>query len=335
MSELAVTMLDAEEPVPERNSRTSGAAVYFLGRVGQGVLVLFGAVTASFIIIHLTGNPATVLVGTSMPPAAVHVLSEKLGYNRPILDQYGTYIWHVLQGNFGVSIADDTPAMGVVMKDLPYTLMLVGISLTSAMLIASAVAISSVLRVGAWGDRLWRPVLIAFQGIPDFWIGLIAVFVLSVKLHWLSSIGFNGPSSLIMPCLALTLPIVASFTRLLRGSLLDFMGSDVVLSLSARGMTRREIVLHHGVRNAMTTFVSFVALQIGWLIGGTLVVETIFAWPGIGSLLYDSVEARDLTVVQAVVVVIAFAFVVLNLVADLVVLWLDPRIGRGSIGGST
>ncbi len=335
MSESAGAVVDAGELSSAGNTRASGAALYFLGRLGQGLLVLFGAVTASFIIIHLTGNPATVLVGTSMPPSAVHILSEKLGYNRPILGQYGTYIWHVLQGNFGISIADDTPAMGLVLKALPYTLMLVGISLTAAMLIASAVAISSVLRVGAWGDRLWRPVLIAFQGIPDFWIALIAVFVLAVKLHWLSSIGFNGPSSLIMPCLALTLPIVASFTRLLRGSLLDFMNSDVVLSLSARGMTRREIVLHHGVRNAMTTFVSYVALQIGWLIGGTLVVETIFAWPGTGSLLYDSVEARDLPVVQAVVVIIAFAFVVLNLFADLVVLWLDPRIGRGSLGGGT
>src|SRR5208282_5978039 len=118
-----------------------------------GVLVLFGAVSVSFIIIHLTGNPATVLLGTSMPPAAVHILSAKLGYNRPILDQYGTYIWHVIQGNFGASIVDDSPAMSVVLKALPYTLMLVGISLAGAMVIATAVAVSSVLRVGAWGAR--------------------------------------------------------------------------------------------------------------------------------------------------------------------------------------
>jgi peptide/nickel transport system permease protein len=138
-----------------------------------------------------------------------------------------------------------------------------------------------------------------------------------------------------MPCAALTLPILASSTRLLRGSLLDFMSSDVVLSLRARGITRREIVLYHGVRNAMTTFVSFIALQAGWLIGGTLIVETIFAWPGIGSLLYNSVEARDLPVVQAIVVTISVAFVIFNLLADLAVLWLDPRIGRGALGQST
>jgi len=318
-----------------RNTRVSGAALYVVGRLGQGVLVLFGAVTLSFIIIHMTGNPATVLIGTSMPPAAVHILAVKLGYNRPILVQYVSYIWHVAHANFGVSVADGTPASGLVLGALPYTLMLVGISWVSAIVIALAVGISSVLRVGAWGDRLWRPVMIGFQGIPDFWIALILLFVLAVKLRLLESIGFYGPASLIMPCIALTLPIVASFTRLLRGSLLDFMNSDVVLSLRARGLTRREIVLYHGVRNAMTTFVSYVALQLGWLIGGTLVIETIFAWPGIGTLLYNAVEGRDLPVVQGVVVVISFAFVVLNLIADLVVLWLDPRIGRNVLGDNS
>jgi peptide/nickel transport system permease protein len=138
-----------------------------------------------------------------------------------------------------------------------------------------------------------------------------------------------------MPVAALTLPIMASFTRLLRGKLLDFMRSDTAFALQARGLTRREIVVHHAVRNAMTTFVSYVGLQAGWLIGGTLIVETIFSWPGIGSLLYSAVQARDLTVIQAIVVIIALAFVVLNLLADLVVLWLDPRIGRSALGDSS
>ncbi len=324
-----------EELTAKAGSRRSGAVRYLVGRVGQGVLVLYGAVTVSFLIIHMTGNPATVLEGTSLPPAAVHILSVKLGYNRSFLYQYGLYMWHVVQGNFGFSVTSDVPAIHLVLGALPYTLLLVAISLTSAIIISSAIAISSVLATGSLGDRLWRPVLAGLQGIPDFWISLILIFVLSVKLHLLASMGFNGPKSLIMPCTALTLPILASFTRLLRGSLLDFMNSDVVLSLRARGMTRREIVLHHGVRNAMTTFVQYVALQTGWLIGGTLIVENIFAWPGIGSLLYTSVETRDLPVVQGVVVIISVAFVALNLLADLVVLWLDPRIGRGVRGGTS
>jgi peptide/nickel transport system permease protein len=135
-----------------------------------------------------------------------------------------------------------------------------------------------------------------------------------------------------MPCVALTIPMLASFTRLLRASLLDFTNSDVAFALRARGLTRKEIVLGHSFRNAMATFASFVALQAGWLIGGTVIVETIFAWPGIGTLLISAVQARDLTVIQAIVVVIAVAFIVLNLSADLVVLWLDPRIGRATPG---
>lgn len=331
----ATVLVDPAEEIEEiSGSRRAGIVRYLAGRVGQGLLVLFGAVTVSFLIIHMTGNPATVLEGTSLPPAAVHILSIKLGYNRPLLYQYGLYMWHVVQGNFGYSVTSDVSATRLVFGALPYTLLLVAISLSSAMVISTAIAISSVLATGALGDRLWRPILAGLQGIPDFWISLILIFILSVKFHLLGSMGFNGPSSLIMPCTALTLPILASFTRLLRGSLLDFMNSDVVLSLRARGMTRREIVLHHGVRNAMTTFVQYVALQTGWLIGGTLIVETIFAWPGIGSLLYTSVETRDLPVVQGVVVIISVAFVALNLLADLVVLWLDPRIGRGALGGN-
>jgi peptide/nickel transport system permease protein len=137
-----------------------------------------------------------------------------------------------------------------------------------------------------------------------------------------------------MPCTALTLPMLASFTRLLRVRLLDFTNSEVALAMQTRGLTRREIVLHHALRNSMATFVSYVALQAGWLIGGTIIVETIFAWPGIGSLLLSAVLSRDLTVIQAIVVVIAVAFTAFNLLADLAVLWIDPRIVRAPSGGS-
>jgi peptide/nickel transport system permease protein len=131
-----------------------------------------------------------------------------------------------------------------------------------------------------------------------------------------------------MPCVALTLPMLASFSRLLRASMLDFTDSDIALALRARGLTRREIVLHHAMRNAMVVFVSYVALQAGWLVGGTVIVETIFAWPGIGTMLIGAVHARDLAIVQATVVLVAVAFTLLNLAADLAVIWLDPRIGR-------
>lgn len=319
---------DAPADIAAARSRWRGVARYVAGRLGQGVLVLFGAVTASFILVHLTGNPATVLAGGQLPPAQVKALSEQLGYNRPLIDQYLSYLGHAVRGDFGNSFRYGTGAVSTVLTALPNTLILIGISLAAAIAISVAVASASVLHQGGWSDRLLRPLMSALQGIPDFWIALILVLILSVKLRWLPSLGFAGPSSLIMPCIALTLPMLASFTRLLRGSLLDFTGSDIALALRARGLTRREIVIHHAMRNAMVTFVSFVALQAGWLVGGTLIVETIFAWPGIGTMLLGAVQSRDLTVIQATVVIIAVAFTLLNLLADLAVIWLDPRIGR-------
>lgn len=309
-------------------SRWPGVARYAAARVGQGILVLFGALTASFILVHLTGNPATVLAGGQLPPAQVRQLSQQLGYNRPLGVQYVSYLAHAVQGNFGTSFRYGTSAMSAVLSALPNTLVLIGISLGAAVAISVTVASASVLRRGGWSDRLWRPFLSALQGIPDFWIALLLVLLLSVRLHWLPSLGYTSFTSLIMPCTALTLPMLASFTRLLRASMLDFAGSDVALALRARGLTRREIVLHHAMRNAMVVFTSYVALQAGWLVGSTVIVETIFAWPGIGTMLIGAVQARDLAVIQAVVVVVAVAFTLLNLAADLAMIWLDPRIGR-------
>jgi peptide/nickel transport system permease protein len=321
------------DPAIPRKARR-GVGRYMAGRLGQGVFVLFGAVTISFLLIHVTGNPATVLAGSSVPPAQVRELSARLGYNHPLLAQYGSYVWHVLHGNFGYSFTQQGPAIDGVMAALPNTLILISISLTAAITISIVIASSSVLKERGWADRVWRPTTLVLQGIPDFWVAIVLVYVLSVTLRLLPSFGFAGPETLIMPCIALTLPMLASFTRLLRGNLLDFMNSDVAFALRTRGLTRREILFGHGLRNAMVTFVSYVALQTGWLIGGTLIVETIFAWPGMGTLLVNSVHSRDLTIIQAIVVVIAVSFVVLNLLADVAILWLDPRIGRGARSGT-
>jgi peptide/nickel transport system permease protein len=314
------------------SSRWPGVTRYVMSRLGQGLLVLFGALTGSFILIHLSGNPATVLAGGQLPPAQVRALSHQLGYDRSLISQYLSFLGNAAHGDFGNSFRYNTSALGTVLTALPYTLLLIFVSITAAVAISVVVATTSVLRQGGWSDRLWRPAMSVLQGIPDFWIALVLVLLVSVKLHWLPSLGYTGYTSLILPCTALTLPMLASFTRLLRAGLLDFVDSGVALALQTRGLTRREIVVHHGMRNAMVVFVSYVALQAGWLVGGTLIVETIFAWPGIGTMLLGAVQARDLSVIQATVVVIAVVFTLVNLLADLVVLWLDPRIGRERAG---
>ena len=210
-----------------RASRRNGVLLYLAGRLAAGIFVLFGAITISFLLIHATGNPATVLAGGSLPAAQVHALSQQLGYNRPLLSQYGSYIVGVLRGQFGVSFRYGTPAIDSVMTALPNTLALIGVSLSAALVVSIAIAVSSVLSRKGWADRFWRPVVLVLQGIPDFWIALILVLVLAVHLHLLPSLGFAGPETLIMPCVALTVPMLASFTRLLRANLLDFTNSDI------------------------------------------------------------------------------------------------------------
>src|ERR1019366_2481273 len=232
----SVTAADAFIERAAHTSRRKGVLFYIAGRLGAGVFVLFGAVTVSFLLVHATGNPATVLAGGSLPAAQVHALSVQLGYERPLLSQYGSYIVGVLHGQFGVSFRYGTPAIDSVMTSLPNTLALIGVSLFAALVLSITIAVSSVLSRKGWADRFWRPVVLVLQGIPDFWIALILVLVLAVHLHLLPSLGFAGPKTLIMPCVALTVPMLASFTRLLRASLLDFTNSDVAFALRARGL---------------------------------------------------------------------------------------------------
>ena len=179
-------------------------------------------------------------------------------------------------------------------------------------------------------DRAIRRLLIVLQGIPEYWAAMMLVLVFAVGLHWLPSFGFKDPRALILPTVALAAPMISSFVRLLRATLLDVLGSDFVLAVRSKGISDTEIVLRHGLRNVLPAFLTLLALYIGWLIGGTLIIETIFVWPGVGTVLTNAVKVRDLPVIQAVVILIAVAVVILNLIVDLLMLAIDPRVRLGS-----
>jgi peptide/nickel transport system permease protein len=278
---------------------------YALTRLLQGLFVVFGAVTISFFIIHLTGDPAAVIAGGQLSLEQVQILSAQLGYDRPLPVQYVSYITGLLQGDFGSSIRYQTPALDVVAGVLPNTLVLVASAILVACAIAIPTAIFSVLRRETLPDRGLRRVLIVLQGIPEYWAAMMLVLVFAVWLRWLPSIGFNEPRSLILPTIALAAPLISSFVRLLRATLLDVMASDFVLAVRAKGISDTEIVLRHGLRNVLPAFLTLLVLYIGWLVGGTLIIETIFVWPGVGTLLVNAVKVRDLPIIQTVVVVIA------------------------------
>jgi peptide/nickel transport system permease protein len=302
---------------------------YVLGRLTQGIVVILGAAIVSFALIHISGDPATVLAGGMMPAEQVRLLSHQLGYDRPLPVQFGDYMWHLVRGDLGESFRFHQSAAALVLEALPRTLLLVFGAIGLATAVALPVSIFSVLNRESISDRLIRRSLIVGQGIPEFWLGLVLILIFAARLNWLPSLGFNDWKSPILPIITLALPLCAILTRLLRIQLLDIMGLEFVIALRAKGLTEPEILFHHALLNALIPFVTFLALQIGWLVGGTLVVEAVFTWPGLGVLALSSVKTRDLQVLQAIVILVALVFVVGNLIADLIVLWIDPRIRVG------
>jgi peptide/nickel transport system permease protein len=302
---------------------------YVLGRLAQGVVIVFGAITVSFVLAHLSGNPAEVLAGGSMSEEQVRQLSHQLGYDRPALVQYFDYIGDVARGDLGHSFRFQEPAVNSVLTALPKTLQLIAAAIIAACAVAIPIAIFSVRRRESIADRAVRRGLIVGQGLPEFWLGLILVLIFAVQLGWLPSLGYSGFESLVLPAATLAIPLTAMLVRLLRANLLDIMTSDFVVALRAKGLSELDILRRHGLRNALVPFVTFLALQVGWLIGGTIIVENVFVWPGIGTLALQAVQTRDLTVIQAIVVIVAASYVVLNLAVDLFMTWIDPRIRTG------
>jgi peptide/nickel transport system permease protein len=299
---------------------------YVAIRIGQGLLVVLGAVAISFVLVNVSGDPVGVLGGQLLGPEEKQRLVHLYGYDRPLFEQFTDYMGSVVQGDFGTSFRQPVGALALVVEALPPTIYLVLGSLLVTIVVAVPVSLLSVLRRGSLLDRGARNSLIVLQGLPSFWLGIVLVLIFSVQLRWLPSVGNSGWTSYILPIAALSLPLMSTVVRLLRSQLLDIMGMEFVTALRAKGLSERDIVLRHALHNAMPPLVTFMALQIGWLFGGTIIVEAVFGWPGIGTLAITATNNSDLTVIQALVVVVAVVYVLLNLVADLLVLAIDPRL---------
>lgn len=295
-------------------------------RLGQGVVVLFGAITISFVLANLSGNPIDLLAGLNSTPEQRAALRHEYGYDKPLLTRFLEYVLNALQGDFGNSVRQPRSAFEMVFQALPYTLSLVGLSIAVAIAVSLPVAFHSVLRRNTRTDRALRGVLTVMQGLPEFWLAIVSVLIFSVWLGWLPAIGATGPANYILPVMAIATPLMSTMVRLLRGHLLDIMAMEFVTALQAKGLTDREIVTRHALRNTLPVTVNFLALQIGWMIGGTVIVETVFSWPGIGNLTVEATTNRDIPVIQALVIVIAVVYILMNLLADIVSMTLDPRL---------
>lgn len=302
-------------------------AAYTLRRVGYAVFVVWGAITIIFIVMRFVpGDPASAILGPSATQAQIGAMRTRLGLDDPLPVQYGRFIVRAAQLDFGNSYRLGGPAIDHVLSRLPATLMLAVSSTLFAVLIGFPLGVLAARRQGSLLDRIVGRASLVGQALPTFWTGIMLILVFARVLRLLPSAGATSWQHLVLPTVALGLPFMSIVVRLARSGLLDVLNEDYVRVARSKGLPERLVVYRHAVRNMLLPVVTIVGLQLGTLVGGAVIVETVFAWPGVGRLLIDAIQNRDFTVVQAATAMIATVFVAMNLLVDLTYTWLDPRV---------
>lgn len=302
---------------------------YLVRRLITSVLVLFGVSVLVFSVIHLVPGDVTmaILGRQRVSEEKVAELREQLGLNDPLYVQYGRYLSNALRGDLGKSIRTNMPVSQAIAEQLPSTVALAASALVVALAIGLIVGLLAALRHGTWFDTFVMGLSVSGLSVPTFWMGLLLILLFSVNLKLFPSIS-NGSSfrDLFLPALTLGLPEAAVVARMVRASMLDVLNKDYIITARAKGLPERAVVLKHALRNALIPVVTFVGLQMAYLLGGATIVETMFARQGIGRLAVQSIFSRDYPMVQGVVLVTAAIYVVINTLTDITYVYLNPRI---------
>ena len=301
-------------------------SVYVARRLAQSLIVLLGISIVVFVILHLTGDPTLLMLPPDASAEEVARFRRAMGFDDPLPLQYWRFLRGVLQGNFGNSLRHDEPALALVFERMPATLELTAVALGVALVLAIPAGIVSALSRNTALDYVSTVTALVGQAMPTFWLGIMLILVFSVGLQMLPSSGRGGLTHLILPALTLGLFTSARTLRLTRSALLEVLGQDYVRTARAKGVAERGVVWKHALRNAAIPVITIVGLELGTLLGGAVITETIFAWPGVGRLSVQAIYNRDYPLVQASVFVLASIFVLVNLAVDLVYTYLDPRI---------
>jgi peptide/nickel transport system permease protein len=299
---------------------------YIGERVLQALFVLFGISTVVFFILRLTGDPVLLMVMPEATADQIAQLRRAFGFDRPLPIQYLDFLTHALRGDFGLSLRHQEPALALVLERVPATVQLAAASLALAVAVALVAGVLAATRRGSWLDALVTSGALLGQSVPSFWLGIMLIMVFSVRLRWLPSFGLGTAAHLVLPAITLSAFSLARLTRLVRAGMLDVLGQDYIRTARAKGLRDRLVVAKHALRNVLLPVVTLVGLDAGFLLGGAIIVETIFAWPGMGQLALQAVSNRDFPLVQANVIFMASLFVVINLVVDLVYTLVDPKI---------
>jgi peptide/nickel transport system permease protein len=296
-------------------------------RAIAGVIVIWGVVTMVFVILRvIPGDPAALILGMDATPEAIEALRRQLGLDQPIPVQYVLFLWDVLRGNFGNSIHLNEPALQLILDRVPATLELAIPALILAVLVAVPLGMIAATRVNSMWDRLISALTLGAQSLPNFWVGLMLILVLARNLGALPTSGRGTWQQMVMPIATLSLPLMSVLSRFVRAGMLENLRMDYVRTARAKGLFGRAVLFRHVFPNILIPVVTTLGLQAGALLGGSVVVETVFAWPGMGRLTADAILRRDYPVVQAGVLVIALIIVLVNLTVDLLYSVLDPRI---------
>lgn len=299
--------------------------VFSFRKATRLLLTALLAASAVFVVMRLAGDPTLRLLGPDADTDAREILARHLGIDRPIAVQYVSYLSNLLHGDLGPSFRSGRPALEEVLQRVPNTLLLGSLSFVLALCAGCALGIFAALNRGSWIDRALVTFAVAGYAMPSFFFGIMLILVFSLNLGWLPSSGIGTAQHLIMPTATLALGWVGVLARFVRGSVVEVINQPHVLAAEARGLRRTSVILGHVVRNAMIPTVVVSGFAVGAILGGAVVTETVFAWPGVGRLLVSAVSARDLPVVQAIVLLLVVAMCVTNLVADVIVAGLDPR----------
>jgi ABC-type dipeptide/oligopeptide/nickel transport system permease component len=289
--------------------------------------VFFGVATVVFLLIHLIpGDPVQTMLGESAAPADIAVLRGRLGLDRPLIVQYGAFLEGLATGDLGTSLRTNQTVVSALAERLPATVELAAAAMLVALVFALPVGTIAAARAGTRLDHMTMTAALVGISMPNFWLGPLLAIVFSIVLGWLPVSGRGTPAHLILPAVTLAAPLAAVLARMTRASVLEELRELYVLAARARGVSRARAVLRHAFRNSLVPIVTLLGLQLGGLLTGAVITETIFAWPGVGRLLIQSIGFRDYPMVQGCILLIAIMYVSLNLFADLLYGMLDPRI---------
>ncbi len=299
---------------------------YIIRRAGEAALALFVLSIIIFLMVRLTGDPALLMLPPDAGIEALEDLQRSMGTDKPLVVQYGLFINDYAHGSFGDSLRSKTPVSELVSDRLPNSIKLIGAAFVIVILISLPLGVLSAVYKGTWIDTLCTGIAVLGQAIPVFWLGMLLIQLFTVKLGWLPSSGMGGFTHYIMPAFSLGFFTVAAITRLLRSSLLESMDSEYIKLARIKGLTEFKVIGKHALRNSLISVVTLGGIYIAILITLGILVEVVFAWPGMGRLLFQGIVFRDFPVVQAVVMISAAIVITTSLLVDIAYAYLDPRI---------